>query len=83
MTNKKYKVLFNEMIKGFISSEDPIRSMLEWTTAQLMEAEVTSLKTQADKGLHTAERKTNRNGYRVRRWDTRVGTVYLTIPKVR
>lgn len=83
MTNKQYKVLFTEMIKGFISSEDPIRSMLEWTTAQLMEAEVTSLKTQADKGLHTTERKTNRNGYRVRRWDTRVGTVYLTIPKVR
>ncbi len=26
---------------------------------------------------------TNRNGYRERRWDTRVGTIGLAIPKVR
>ena len=83
MTKNKYKELFNKMISSFATSEDPIRSMLEWMTDQLMEAEVTSLKTIADKGLHSDERKTNRNGYRVRRWDTRVGTVYLTIPKVR
>ena len=60
-----------------------MQSMLKWLTEQLMEIEVTSLKTQVEKGAHDTERKTYRNGYRVRRWDTRMGTIYLTIPKVR
>ena len=87
MTNNKYKELFNKMISSFATSQDPIRSMLEWMTDQLMEAEVTSLKTIADKGLHSDERKTNRNGYRVRRWDNRVGGSLrsrpLTPPSIR
>ena len=59
MTNNKYKELFNKMMISFATSNDPIRSMLEWTTEQLMEAEVTSLKTGVDKGLHAIDRKTN------------------------
>ncbi|MDY4611630.1 MAG: transposase [Sphaerochaetaceae bacterium] len=47
-----------------------------------MEIEV-SHRTGAVKGKHTQERKTNRSGYRTRRWDTRIGTVFLSIPKVR
>jgi hypothetical protein len=36
------------------------------------------------KGEHAPDpRLTNRNGYRERRWDTRVGTIGLSIPKVR
>jgi len=36
------------------------------------------------KGERAPERRlTNRNGYRERRWDTRVGTIDLAIPKVR
>ena len=50
---------------------------------QLMEIEVATLKTEVEKGKHCETRKTHRNGYRVRRWDTRLGTIYLTIPKVR
>ena len=48
-----------------------------------MEVEISSIKTQAEKGCHSDTRKTYRNGYPIRRWDTRLGTIYLTIPKVR
>ncbi len=37
----------------------------------------------AERYQRTEERKTYRNGYRKRRWDTRVGTVQLKIPKLR
>ena len=37
----------------------------------------------AERYQRTVERKTYRNGYRKRRWDTRVGTVQLKIPKLR
>jgi len=48
----------------------------------IMEAEVTE-KTGAAYGERTPERVTQRNGYRARPWDTRVGTLELRIPKVR
>lgn len=60
-----------------------MKSMFEWMANQLMEVEVSNLKTQAEKGEHSHTRKTHRNGYRTRRWDTRLGSIYLTIPKVR
>jgi putative transposase len=47
-----------------------------------MEAEVVS-KTGAGYGERTSERLTQRNGYRLRPWDTRVGTLDLHIPKLR
>ncbi len=38
----------------------------------------------AAKGERAPDRRlTSRNGYRERRWDTRVGTIGLAIPKVR
>ncbi len=40
-------------------------------------------KTGAERYERTKSRRTYRNGYRGRRWDTRVGTVTLRIPKVR
>src|ERR1035437_4086717 len=49
----------------------------------IMEAEVTEL-TGLPKGERDPERRlTSRNGYRERRWDTRVGSVELAIPRVR
>jgi putative transposase len=48
----------------------------------IMEAEVRE-KTGAGYGERTPERLTQRNGYRARPWDTRVGTLELRIPKVR
>jgi len=48
-----------------------------------MEAEVTEL-TGVAKGERDPERRnTHRNGYRERRWDTRVGTIPLDVPRVR
>jgi len=54
------------------------------TLAQaIMEAEVSEL-TGVPKGERDPERRlTSRNGYRDRRWDTRVGSVELAIPRVR
>ena len=83
MTHKNNTELFEKLLVSFCQEEDPMKEMLQWITNQLMEVEVNNLKTQAEKGQHSEERKTYRNGYRVRRWDTRLGTIYLTIPKVR
>jgi transposase-like protein len=83
MTHKNNTKLFEKLLVIFCQEEDPMKEMLQWITNQLMEIEVNSLKTQAKKGQHSEERKTYRNGYRVRRWDTRLGTIYLTTPKVR
>ena len=47
-----------------------------------MEIEVAN-KVGAQKGEHSIERTTHLSGTRVRRFDTRMGTMYLTIPKLR
>jgi putative transposase len=49
---------------------------------ELMEIEVSG-KTGAAHGERLPERLTHRNGYRTRRWDTRVGSLELPIPKLR
>lgn len=62
---------------------DFLREGVRVLATALMEAEVTEL-TGVPKGERAPERRlTNRNGYRDRRWDTRVGTIDLAIPKVR
>src|SRR3954469_25992429 len=63
-------------------SEDPLRAMAELLTNFVMEAEVAA-KIGAEPHERAAERVTHRNGYRERRWDTRLGTLMLNIPKVR
>ena len=83
MTKTNDTEVFEKLLLSFCQEPDPMQSMLKWLTEKLMEAEVTSIKTQVEKGVHDADRKTYRNGYRTRRWDTRMGTIYLMIPKVR
>jgi putative transposase len=62
---------------------DFLREGVRVLAQAVMEAEVTEL-TGVPRGERDPEhRLTNRNGYRERRWDTRVGTVELAIPKVR
>ena len=48
----------------------------------IMDAEVSS-RIGAEYGERCPERVTQRNGYRSRAWDTRVGTMDLHIPKLR
>ena len=57
-------------------------SILEWLCAQLMEAEV-SEQVGAEKSERAKSRLGYRCGYRPRRLDTRMGTMYLMVPKVR
>lgn len=62
---------------------DFLREGVRVLAQAVMEAEVTEL-TGVPKGERDPERRlTNRNGYRDRRWDTRVGTLNLAIPRVR
>ena len=62
---------------------DFLREGVKALAEAVMEAEVTEL-TGVSHGERDPERRlTHRNGYRERRWDTRVGTVELAIPRVR
>ncbi len=62
---------------------DFLREGVRVLAQAVMEAEVTEL-TGAPKGARDPEaRRDHRNGYRERRWDTRVGTIELAVPRVR
>ena len=61
---------------------DFLREGLRVVMQAVMEAEVVN-KTGAGLGERSPERLTHGNGYRVGPWDTRVGTLDLSIPKVR
>ncbi len=62
---------------------DVLREGVRLLAQAIMEAEVTEL-TGLPKGERDPERRlTHRNGYRERRWDTRVGTIELDVPRVR
>jgi transposase-like protein len=62
---------------------DVLREGVRVLAQAIMEAEVSEL-TGLPHGERDPERRlTSRNGYRDRRWDTRVGSVELAIPRVR
>jgi putative transposase len=62
---------------------DILREGVRVLAQAIMEAEVGEL-TGVPRGERDPEhRLTHRNGYRERRWDTRVGTIELAIPRVR
>lgn len=61
---------------------DALREGLRWLAQQLIELEVSEV-VGAQRYERTETRRTYRNGYRSRRWDTRVGTLELAIPKLR
>ena len=74
MAQRDYRVLLRKMLTGFLLEEDPLRSMLEWLVGEQMRVE---------KHKHSKERVTYFSGYRVRELNSRVGTMYLLVPKVR
>jgi transposase-like protein len=82
MAKKNDTTDLTELLLRCMGEADPMLSMLEWLCAQMMEAEVSS-KLGAEKNEHSNERTGNRSGYRPRRYDTRMGTMYLLVPKVR
>ena len=61
---------------------DLLREMIGFAARRLMELEVGEL-TGAPYGERSAERLVQRNGYRERAWETRVGRIDLAIPKLR
>ena len=61
---------------------DLVRSMLQSFVETLMSAEASAV-CNAGYTERSPERTNVRNGYRVRDWDTRVGTIELAIPKLR
>jgi len=60
------------------ASSDLLRELLAMTVHQLMSADADVQRTS-----ETGELLAQRNGYRSRRWDTRVGSIDLQVPKLR
>src|SRR5215217_5206164 len=74
-----------QLVDKLLASDhaDVLRDSIAWLVAELMDAEVARL-TGAELGERAPERRTTqRNGYRPRSWDTRVGQLELAIPKLR
>ena len=67
---------------GMDGDVDFLREALRVLVEGIMDAEVSS-RIGAEYGERSPERVTQRNGYRSRAWDTRVGTMDLYIPKLR
>jgi putative transposase len=82
MAKTHYKALLEKVLLGFLTADDPVQAMLEWVAHQMMLIEAEN-KVGAEKGKHSKDRKTHFSGVRVRRMDTRLGTIYLYIPKLR
>ncbi len=61
---------------------DLVREMLAFAAGRLMDAEVQA-RTGAAHGARDPDRIVQRNGYRERAWDTRVGQIDLEIPRLR
>ena len=60
---------------------DLVREMLSFAAGRLMEAEVQA-RTGAAHGTRDPGRQVQRNGYRDRGWETRVGRIELAIPRL-
>ncbi len=74
---------FSSFVSKLLAEEDTdvLREGVRVLAQALMDAEV-STQIGAERYERTDARTARRNGYRTRRWDTRVGTVELQVPKV-
>ena len=82
MAQPHYRTPFKKALLQFITEPDPFLAMLKWVMTEMMRIEAEA-KVGATKGKHTSERTTYFSGVRVRRVDTRLGTIYLLVPKLR
>lgn len=69
-----------KMLEG--DSQDPLHQMIFMMMNMLMEMEARKI-TGSGKGEHNTARQDYRSGYRPRRFDTRLGTMNLAVPKFR
>ena len=79
-----FKMALLELLRKYQGEPeaDALREGLRWLAQKLMELEVSEL-VGAERYERTETRKTYRNGYRVRPWETRLGSIELKIPKLR
>ena len=70
------------MLENFKKDDDSLMAMLKYICKYLMEVEVNH-QLCSDKGKHSPERTGYCSGYGNRRFDTRLGTIELEVPKVR
>jgi transposase-like protein len=83
MTDEPSMALDELLRKAQLSEDvDFLREGVRALAQALMEAEVTR-HVGAGRYERTVERAGERNGHRERRWDTRVGTIQLRVPRVR
>jgi len=82
MAQTHYKTPFKKALLQFITEPDPFLAMLKWVMTEMMRIEAEA-KVGVTKGKHSQDRTTYFSGARARRVDTRMGTVYLLVPKVR
>ncbi len=64
------------------ASGDLLREMVRTTAQALLSADADRV-CGAEDGTVSEARVNSRDGYRMRGWDTRVGTIELAIPKLR
>lgn len=81
MAHKKNTTNFTELLLKCVMQPDPMLRVLEWLCTQLLEIEVKQFG--EEKNERADSRNGYRSGYRPRRLDTRMGTMYLMVPKVR
>lgn len=79
---KQVSNYFNQMVANFLYSDDPLLEMLKWLLTEFMKAESEAI-VGSEKNKHSKDRTTYFSGYRARRFDTRLGTCYLLVPKLR
>jgi len=74
----------NDWLRKQLEAADPdlLREMVRSFAETLMGADADET-SGAPYGRVSPERVNRRNGYRTRRWDTRVGTIDLRVPKLR
>jgi putative transposase len=82
MAQQHYRTPFKKALLQFITEPDPFLAMLKWVMTEMMRIEAEA-KVGVAKGKHAQDRTTYFSGARARRVDTRLGTVYLLVPKVR
>ena len=70
------------LLEDYKVQDDPLLGMMKYLLTRVMELEI-SQRTGSGKGEHNPDRTAYRSGTRSRRFDTRLGTIDLEIPKLR